>query len=446
MDVSLEFKGKKITLMGLGLLGRGVGDAEFLAECGAELIITDLKTAEQLEESLERLSFYPNITYVLGEHRFEDFEGRDMILKAAGVPFDSPYIAHARESGVPIHMSGALFARLSGIPIIAVTGSRGKSTTTGLIHHTLTRSTEGGSVHLGGNVRGVSNLQLLKKVQEGDIAVMELDSWQLQGFGEAAMSPHIAVFTSFLPDHMDYYRGDMDAYFDDKAHIFSHQEAGDVFITTPDVFAHVEKYVARTKHVLVEEVVLTDKDDVPIDWVLPIPGEHNRTNIALAIEALRATTLSEESIREGIETFEALSGRLEYLGEVHGVKVYNDNNATSPAATRAGLEAVSAEQNVILIMGGSDKRLDMKPLLEIIPTYAKDVILLPGTGSDSIESALPNAHKCHSLSEAVEEAFARAEAGDTILFSPAFASFGLFKNEYDRNDQFVALIQDKMNS
>ncbi len=446
MDVSHEFKGKKITLMGLGLLGRGVGDAEFLAECGAELLVTDLKTEEQLAESLDRLSRFSNITYVLGEHRLEDFRKCDMVLKAAGVPLDSPFIAEAKKHHIPVEMSGALFARLSGIPIIGITGSRGKSTTTQLIYHTLTRATEGGTVHLGGNVRGVSNLQLLKNVEEGDIAVMELDSWQLQGFGEAGISPHVSVFTNLLPDHMNYYKGSMETYFDDKALIFANQDAGDVFITTPALFKEVEKYVIRKKYAFLQEVVLTDAIEVPIDWLLPIPGEHNRVNIALAIEALRAISLSEESIRDGVESFEALPGRLQYLGEVRGVKVYNDNNSTSPAATRAGLEAVSEERNVVLIMGGSDKGLDMTPLLEIIPEYAKDVVLLAGAGTDTVRHAFPDAPLCASLKEAVDEAFSRAEAGDVILFSPAFASFGMFKNEYERNDLFVSFIQDRMNA
>jgi len=438
--------------MGLGLLGRGVGDALYLAECGAILTITDLKTKEQLAESLDRLAQFPNIRYTLGEHKLEDFrpsaDGCDMVLKAAGVPQDSPYIAEARAHGIPIEMSGALFARLSGIPIIGVTGSRGKSTTTQLIYHTLKRATEGGTVHLGGNVRGVSNLQLLKDVEEGDIAVMELDSWQLQGFGEAKISPHIAVFTNLLPDHMNYYKGSMEAYCDDKALIFAHQEPGDVFITTPQAFAYVEEYVKRKKHILSEEVILTDADDVPSDWLLPIPGKHNRANIACAIEALRAMSISEEAIREGVESFEALPGRLQYLGEVHGVKVYNDNNSTSPAATRAGLEAVSGPpaggRNVILIIGGSDKQLDMTPLIEVIQQYAKEVVLLAGTGTDTVRQAFPTAPLCESLKEAVDSAFERALPGDVVLFSPAFASFGMFKNEYERNDIFVSLIEDRM--
>lgn len=445
-DAAHFFKGKKVTLMGLGLLGRGVGDAAYLAECGAVLTITDLKTREQLVASLEQLAEYPGITYVLGEHRLEDFEHCDMVFKAAGVPFDSPYIETARQHDIPVYMSGALFAKLADIPVIAVTGSRGKSTTTALIHHALTRGTEGGTVHLGGNVRGVSNLQLLKDVKEGDIAVMELDSWQLQGFGDLELSPHIAVFTSFLPDHMDYYRNDMDAYFDDKAHIFAHQKPGDVFVTTPAVFAEVERYSKRHGYTLVQDLELTDASRVPEDFTLHIPGEHNRANAALAIEALRAAGLDESLIREGIESFTALPGRLEYLGEIRGVQVYNDNNATSPMATWAGLKAVADEKNVVLISGGSDKKLDMTPLLEALPIFAKDVVLLAGSGTDTIKGALPDAPVVASLADAVDEAFARAENGDVILFSPAFASFGMFKNEYDRNDQFVALIRERMGS
>lgn len=278
------FRGKKITMMGLGLLGRGVGDAAYLAECGAKLTITDLKSTEQLQDSLDRLASFTDITYVLGEHRIEDFQNCDMVMKAAGVPADSPYIAAAKEQNIPVYMSGALFAKLADIPVIAVTGSRGKSTTTQMIHHTLARATEGGKVHLGGNVRGVSNLQLLKDVEEGDIAVMELDSWQLQGFGDLGLSPHIAVFSSFLPDHMDYYKNSMEAYFDDKAHIFAHQNPGDVFVTTPAVFVQVEEYAKRKGYTLVQEVLLTDASDFPADWNLQVPGEHNRANAALAID------------------------------------------------------------------------------------------------------------------------------------------------------------------
>src|SRR3989344_3754467 len=225
-DFKSYFKGKKVTVMGLGLLGRGVGDAAFLAECGAEVLVTDLKQKDVLKPSLQKLKKYSKpargragIKYVLGEHRLEDFKNCDMVLKAAGVPIDSPYIKEAKKNKIPVEMSGSLFARLSGLPIIGVTGTRGKSTVTELIFHILKSS--GKKAILGGNIRGVSNLQLLKKftpprsggARNAEVAVMELDSWQLQGFGESKISPHIAVFSTFYPDHMGYYAGSMNKYF-----------------------------------------------------------------------------------------------------------------------------------------------------------------------------------------------------------------------------------------
>jgi UDP-N-acetylmuramoylalanine--D-glutamate ligase len=177
------FKGKRITVMGLGLLGRGVGDVEFLAKCGARLVVTDKKNVQELSESLEKLHEYSNITYHLGEHRMEDFTDADIVIKAAGVPLDSPEIAAAKKAGVPVYMSTALFAKMAmeeGATIVGVTGTRGKSTTTQLIYHCLTLAKS--RVFLGGNVRGISTLSLLPDIKKGDIAVLELDSWQLQGF------------------------------------------------------------------------------------------------------------------------------------------------------------------------------------------------------------------------------------------------------------------------
>ena len=432
-DYTQYFKGKKITVMGLGLLGRGVGDAAFLAECGAELIVTDMKSEDVLKESVKKLSSYSNITYRFGEHHEDDFKGRDMILKAAGVPLDSKYIEIARQDGAEIAMSGALFARFSGIPIIGVTGTRGKSTVTHMIHHVLTEATEGAPVLLGGNVRGVSNLQLLKDVEEDSLAVMELDSWQLQGFGEMQMSPHIAVFTNFMEDHMNYYHGDMDAYFKDKAHIFIHQEESGVFVTTQEVFARAQEFARNTRITLGQEVRLVDTSILPEDCLLAMPGEHNRLNATLATEALRAVGLTDDEIFAGLASFSGVAGRLEYMGEKDGVKIYNDNNATTPSAVMRGIEAVAHGKNVILIAGGAYKEVDPSPLVPIITSHCKTVCLLSGTGTDM-------------LKDAVDFAFAKAEKGDVILFSPGFASFGMFVNEYDRNDQFVSLVTSYVNN
>ncbi len=444
MDLRHEFEGKKVTVMGLGVLGRGVGDTEYLAEMGANLIVTDLKSEGELAESLNQLAAFPNITYTLGEHRTEDFEGRDFILKAAGVPLDSEYIAHAREEGVPIKMSAALFAKLSGVPLVGVTGTRGKSTVTHMIHHVLKESTEEGeqsNLLLGGNVRGVSNLALLRDVHEDSIAIFELDSWQLQGFREEKISPRIAVFTTFMPDHMNYYNGDMEAYFSDKAAIFEHQTGRDAFITTREVFEYATGYAKRHGFTIGGEVILTDTSTLPETLLLAMPGEHNRLNAALAAEALRALSLTDEEIFAGLTSFRGVPGRLEFMGERQGVSIWNDNNATTPEATIEGLRAVSNGKNVVLIMGGADKGLDLAGLTREMGRTAKEIILVPGTGTDRIKEQLPNAVHVQNLNEAMSKAVELSESGDAILFSPGFASFGQFVNEYDRNDRFVEAVK-----
>lgn len=439
------FAGKKVTVMGLGLLGRGVGDAAYIAEAGArEVLVTDLKSEAELADSVGRLRDFKNVRFVLGEHRLEDFEDRDIVLVAAGVPMASKYVARAKLAGARVVQSAALFAELSGVPIIGVTGTRGKSTVTHMIHHVLTQAT-GEEILLGGNVRGLSNLQLLKQVKEDSLCVMELDSWQLQGFGWAKISPQIAVFTNFMEDHLNYYGADgvskeeaMRRYFEDKANIFTHQEESGVFITTPAVFERA-KQLAGVE--IGQEVILADESVIPEDSLLSMPGAHNRLNAALAYEALKAVSLEDEEIFAGLASFPGVPGRLEYLGERDGVKIYNDNNATTPAATIRGLEAVGNvdDKNVVLIAGGANKNIDPAELLEAVGRYCKKVVLLPGTGTDVIKGLL-EAEVVESMEAAVAAGLAVGQPGDVLLFSPGFASFGLFKNEYERNDAFVACV------
>jgi UDP-N-acetylmuramoylalanine--D-glutamate ligase len=433
------FAGKKITVLGLGLLGRGVGDVAYMAEAGAaEILVTDKKTREELATSVAQIEHYPNVKLVLGEHHLEDFEGRDLVIVAAGVPLDSPFVQAAKDAGSMIAQSAALFALISNIPIIGITGTRGKSTVTHMIHHVLSVTFDG-PVLLGGNVRGLSNLQLLKQVTADAVAVMELDSWQLQGFGWAKRSPEVAVFTNFMTDHMNYYHGDMEAYFADKANIFKYQDDSDTLVMTPEVFEWAKKTPGLA---LGQEVILVDASIIPEDSKLAMPGEHNRLNAALAYKALEAMGLAEEEIFAGLASFPGVEGRLQYLGEYRDIKIYNDNNATTPQAVVMGLRAVGNrdDKNIILIAGGAKKDIDPQVLVDEIPYYCKQVILLEGTGTDQIKDLVVST-VVPSIEAAIEAALAEALPGDTILFSPGFASFGMFKNEYERNDEFVSLIK-----
>lgn len=427
------FKGKKVTVLGLGVLGRGIGDTAFLADNGAVLTVTDKKTADELSTSVNLLKEYTGISYVLGKHRMEDFEDKDFILKAAGVPLDSEFVLHARECNIPVYMSAALVChiakeKLRNLTIVGVTGTRGKSTTTELIAHILRES--GRCVHLGGNIRGLANLPLLNETEEGDCLVLELDSWQLQGFGDLKLSPDIAVFTSFLDDHLNYYKGDREAYFFDKAQLFANQQS-------PCLIASAQAAEEIRKRMDTEMIV----PEVG-EYEANIIGAHNDISISLAVEAAVQVGIPKEEAEKFASTFAAVEGRLQKVKEINGVTVYNDNNATTPDATIAGINAVyeKHDRKPIVIIGGSDKNLPLEKLEETVKEKTKSYILLAGTGTIKLKLAKENMYD--KLEDCIDAAFKMAEKGDVVLFSPGFASFSdYFKNEYERNDAFMRQIK-----
>jgi UDP-N-acetylmuramoylalanine--D-glutamate ligase len=434
------FKGKKITVMGLGLLGRGVGDVAFLAGMGADVIVTDLKTKKELAQSLKQLRRFKNIHYTLGRHEMRDFENRDFILKAAGVPSDSPFINHARKNNIPVYMSTALFALLSKAKIVGVTGTRGKTTVTYMLYNILKASYKGKSnkIFIGGNILGVATLPFLSKIKKGDIAVLELDSWQMQGFGDLKISPQFGVFTTFMPDHLNYYHGSMTKYFADKANIFKYQKKGDVFIAGSSL--------KTVKYPLPKRTRFVSEEYLPKDLKLSVFGLHNRHNAAIAFRVARELGVKDDLILKSLSSFTGVPGRLEKIGSIKGVSVYNDTTATTPHALVSALKAVGTKRNIVLIMGGSDKAINLKILKKPLQKYCKKVFLLPGSGTDrllkeKIVSLGSFAERVSDLKTAVKKAVRQAEKGEVLLLSPGFASFGMFKNEYDRGDRFVALVE-----
>jgi UDP-N-acetylmuramoylalanine--D-glutamate ligase len=445
-DYKTFFMGKKITMLGLGLLGRGVNVAKFLIESGAELLITDLKSEDALTRSIQQLKKHKDtgsVRYVLGEHRLSDFKNCDMIIKAAGVSFDSPYVAEANKNHIPVEMDASLFAQFSEVTTVGVTGTRGKTTTTYLIHHILKQA--GRKVFLGGNVRGIATLSLLKKVRKGDIVALELDSWQLQGFGDAKISPHISVFTNFFPDHLNYYRGSIDRYFRDKANIFRYQKKGEIVIAGEQAAKEIK---IRFKGVMKSDIRIARKNIVPQSWKIKIIGEHNRANIACAIVACRSLAVSEKDIKRGVETFFGVPGRLDAVRTVRGVRYVNDTTSTTPEGNRAALVALAkkGKRTISLIAGGADKELNYVDMARIIHKTVKGLVLIQGTATEKILVNLPKRRiypvsVVSSMKEAVSAARACARRGDTVLLSPGAASFGVFKNEFDRGDQFVVLVK-----
>ncbi len=423
------FKGKTVTLLGLGLLGRGVGDAAFLARHCAKVFVTDLKSAEELAASVAALTAYKNIEFFLGGHVDKIFSDVDFVIKGAGVRLDHPSIALARRNNIPVYMSTALFARLSPLKTIGVTGTRGKTSTTCMIAEILKRAGE--KVLLGGNIRGVSTLAQLPEASRYDIAVLELDSWQLQGFDDLKISPDIAVFTTLYPDHMNYYDGDMARYLRDKASIFRHQKAGDTLVTTQDI---TEQTTAEREGYRGNWIIA---QPLPESFPMKIPGAHNRLNAGLAKAVGAICNIDEDIIDEALHNFEGVEGRLQYVGRWRERALYNDNNATTQDATLAALTAFPPA-TVVLIFGGADKGLPIERLMDYIAQHRIRCVLLNGSGSDRVRHALPDIPVANTMPEAVKMARDISKPQDNIILSPAFASFGLFKNEYDRNDQFMA--------
>ena len=447
--------------MGLGLLGGALNDVKFLLHCGADLVITDIKSSSELKPSLKKLEKFKGGRYVLhlGGHKIEDFRKADFVLQPGNVPLDSPYLAEARKNKIPIYESESLFMKYAkAMTIIGVTGTRGKTTVTYLIYEIL-KSAFGKKVFLGGNIQGASTLSLLKKIQPGDIAVLELDSWCLHGLGDIKKSPQIAVFTNFLSDHLNFYlkglptkleakereKLALQKYFNDKAQIFASQTAGDYLILDEEI----KKIIAQRYQREIKSKIILIKDASEIKkWKLKITGEHNFRHILRAIEVAKILGVDKKTIKKAVENFGGVAGRQEFIREYKGIKIYNDTTATTPDATLVALKSLGKSSSttlgikskkIVLILGGADKNLDMSVLVREVPKYCKQVILLAGTGSEKLH--IPSFVKADTLPAALSQALSFCQKGDILLFSPAFASFGMFKNEYDRGNRFNKLVK-----
>lgn len=422
--------------MGLGLLGRGLGDTIFLIECGAEVTVTDLKSPDQLRPSVERLKELP-VTIKLGGHDPDDFAQADMILRNADVPASSPYLEIAKHNGIPIEMDESLFCKFFDGLVVGITGTRGKTTTTYLINHILQGAKR--KTHLAGNIMGVATLPLLKIVEPEDIVVLELSSWQLQGFHEARISPQASVFTNIYPDHLNRYHG-MDEYIFDKKAIYSYQKPENFCVFNLD--NSVTRDLSKESK---SKVIYFEINDVPKDWEIRIPGAHNLENVAAAIQTTRTLGIPENIIREFSESFGGVEHRLQWLGTRNGVDFVNDTTSTTPVSGIVALNSLSSRE-ILLIAGGADKKLDLSEFAKIAAARTKRIALLDGSATNELyrklaqygaESKIAGIFK--DLESAINELYRSATKGQVILLSPACASFGMFRNEFHRGESFVKI-------
>jgi UDP-N-acetylmuramoylalanine--D-glutamate ligase len=432
-----DFRGKKILILGLGLLGSSLGDAQLFAEIGCQLRITDLKQAENLKSSLDQLSGI-KADYILGSHRTEDVDWADIVLRSAAVPWEHPVLIHARLQNKPVYMDASLFLEYArGVTSIGITGTRGKTTTTQLIFSAAKLT--GKTVLLGGNVKDTATLPQLKLCQnpEQTTMVMELSSWQLQSFFDLKLSPHIAVLTNLYPDHLNIYRF-LTEYYRDKKAIFLNQKKGDlVFFNN-----HVEEF-KQWAHEAPGKICFFDTLDLPKDFTWSLKGEHNLQNLAAALAVGRALGIRESDLLNLFRHFEPIPYRLEVIRNLNGVTFINDTTSTTPTALIAALNATTSPE--ILIMGGTDKNLPLDELAaKLNQNKALTIIMLTGSGTAKLLPLIDSQKiklVTKSLEDAVNLAYSIAIPGQNILFSPGFTSFGLFNNEYHRGDEFSRLVK-----
>lgn len=440
-DIFSLLEGKRVTVMGLGLLGRGLRDTLFLVRCGAKVTVTDLKSAEELAPSLERLKGLP-VTFRLGEHHPDDFINADMILRNADVPRSSRFLKLAQGHGVPVEMDESLFCKHFRGHVVGITGTRGKTTTSTLIFRILSRHRR--RVFLAGNIMGEATLPLLEHATELDTVVLELSSWQLQGFHDAKISPHSSVFTNIYPDHLNRYAG-MAEYVNDKKAIFRYQEKRD--------FCTFNRDQQETAGMALEApggVSFFSREDVPEDWDIKLPGLHNRENVAAALSLCRRLGVPDEIIRSEAELFSGVEHRLQWVGERDGVEFINDSTSTTPVAGCCALDAIGGKR-ILLIAGGADKKLDLVAFARAAAARAARIALLQGSATQRLHEDLLEAGASekilgvfNDLREAVHGLWGEARPGDVILLSPACASFGMFRNEFHRGESFVAIVEELM--
>ncbi len=422
--------------MGLGLHGGGAGTVRFLARHGAKITVTDLRSNRVLAPSLKALADIKGISYVLGRHRTADFSRADMVIKNPGVRPDSPYLAAARAHDAIITSDIGIFFRACPAPIIGVTGTRGKSTTTYLIWKFLKEKYQ--RVHYGGNIRK-SVLTILPRIKKTDIVVLELSSFQLTDLAREKKSPEIAVITNIQRDHLNWHTN-MQDYIAAKSKIFTFQHPDDYMFINPDdpVLARMAKKAGSR--------VVTPRLAAPLKKIVRENlGSHYESSVALAVAVAEQMRIPALAIQKVLRSFQGLPERQEEIAIKRGVHFIDDTTATTPDAAGAAIARFrkkAGKGRVILIGGGSDKKLDFRRMIRHIRASVDMLVLLPGSATERIKKELRTINDeseirdAKSMKDAVKIAYGLAAAGDYVLMSPGAASFGMFLNEFDRGKKF----------
>lgn len=450
-------KGRYVAVMGMGVSNTPL--IRYLMDLDANITVFDRKTEEELDRALCEEYMLQGVKFSLGENYLDNLVGYDIIFRSPSMRPDLPQIEKELDRGAVLTSEIEMLIDLCPGKIIGITGSDGKTTTTTLIYNMLKE--EGYNCYLGGNI-GIPLFAKIDEMRPDDIVVLELSSFQLMTLKK---SPDIAVITNVSPNHLDIHK-DYNEYINAKRNIYLYQNSNDLVVLNYDnditrEFADTAKGKVRFFSVntrlddgviLDQNIIKTSSGKIRTQIIdikdILLLGRHNIENACTAIATVQ-DLVSVESIIKVLKTFKGVEHRCEFVREINGAKWYNDSIGSSPTRTIAGL--ISFPSKVILIAGGYDKHLDYTELGKYIVDRAKAVILL-GQTKEKIKTAVEEElgkrfgdnnlpiRECFSLEEAVNEAYKLAKDGDLVFFSPASASFDMFKNFEERGNKYKELV------
>jgi UDP-N-acetylmuramoylalanine--D-glutamate ligase len=449
----MELKGKKVLVVGLGK--SGLAAALFLRHRGAQVTVSDVRSAEALAKDIPAL-LEEGIMVEAGGHGLLTFRRQDLIVVSPGVPVDTPELAQVRSFGLPVIGELELAARFLKGKMLAVTGSNGKTTTTTLLGEILKEA--GLPTLVGGNI-GVPVVSLIEDSTDETWSVLEVSSFQLESTDQ--FHPSIAVILNITPDHLDRH-GTFENYALAKERIFAAQDENDYVVLNADNVRAAEAafrssakvYLFSIEHPVPQGawveagyLVYRPATDAAVETVMPLrgiplKGEHNVENVLAAVCAARLAGASVEAIRRAVESFQAVEHRLEFVATVNGVEYYNDSKATNVDATAKAVASFSS--GIHLILGGKDKGSDYTQLSQLLRERVSAIYTI-GAAAAKIESHLRGViaiHSCETLDKAVSSAASAARPGEVVLLAPACSSFDQFESYEHRGRVFKELVSE----
>lgn len=459
-----HWEGKQVVI--IGAARQGVALSRYLASKGAKVILNDRRSEEELQAARDELAPY-QITWVTGAHPVEILSGADLVCLSGGVPLNLPIVEAAAHRNIPLSNDSQIFLEETPCPVIGITGSSGKTTTTALVgeiarqHYSLKKPHR--SVWVGGNI-GNPLIQDLDRMHSDDLAVMELSSFQLEIMTH---SPQVAAILNLTPNHLDRHDS-MAKYISAKSHILTHQSPQDIAVLNRDDL-HIRKLYPEVKGRMITFGINPPHDHQDATYFkrgklylqasgqlakivradqINLRGTHNLTNVLAAIAISAAAALSLQAIYEGIIGFQGVPHRLEFVREWGGAAWYNDSIATSPERTIAALK--SFEEPIILLAGGRDKDLPWEDLAGLIRQKVDHLILFgeaAGLIHDVLGHTAPGSRPqtidlCEGLEVAVQKAAEHASPGDVVLLSPGGTSFDEFIDFEDRGKRFMQWVKE----